>query len=96
MLTMQPEVITLENIVERDVTQTVYRYPNTPPYQEIADPIDYEEAMALLQGMKASHIQVLHWTFENKVGFGIDDRDFQERCVKWYDQLIEYVQRERM
>ena len=80
---------------EPKVIETViYRYPNTPPYEEFDDPIDFEQALVLLYGMRASHIQALNWTFEENPGFGIADREFQERVIKWYDQLIDFVQRE--
>lgn len=81
-------------VVERPIETVVYRYPNTPPYQELPDPIDYKQALILLSGMRASHVQALSWTFETNPGFGIADRDFQERCIKWYDQLLEFIQRQ--
>lgn len=95
---VEPQIEVQERIVERRVEYpietVVYRYPTTSPYQELPDPINYEQALILLNGMRASHVQLLSWTFEKDPGFGIIDRDFQERCIKWYDQLIEFVQRQ--
>ncbi len=82
--------------VEKAVETVVYRYPLTPPYEEIPDPINYEQALVLLGGMRASHEQLLHWTFEADPGFGIGDKDLQRLYVKMYDQLIEYVQRQEL
>ena len=89
---VQERIVT--RIVEHPIETVVYRYPNTPPYQKLSDPINYEQALVLLNGMRASHVQILSWSFEKDPGFGIGDRDFQERCIKWYDSLIEFVQRQ--
>ena len=80
----------------QEIVKTVYRYPNSPPYQELDEPINYDQAIALLSGMRLSHIQILKWKFEKDPGFGIADKDFQAKCIKWYDQLIEYVQRQEI
>lgn len=75
------------------ITTTITRYPNSPPYETLPDPIEYNQAILLLQGMRASHIQALNWTFESDPGFCIADKEFQTWCIHAYDQLIEYVQR---
>ncbi len=75
------------------ITMVLYRFPNTKPYTVFADPIDFEQARLLLEGMRASHVQALGWTFSTDPGFGIADREFQQQCIKWYDQLIDYVYR---
>ncbi len=92
--TMEPEVVMQTEVQVQTVTHTVYRYPNSPPYQELDDPIDYEQALALLGGMRTSHVQILKWTFKDDPGFGIADKDLQEKFIRWYDQLIEYTQRQ--
>lgn len=75
--------------IEKEVQTTVYRYPNTPPYEAFPDPIDFDQALVLLYGMRASHIQALAWEFESDPGFGIADKDLQRQFIKWYDQLID-------
>jgi len=75
------------------VTTKIIRYPTTPPYETFDNPIDYDQALALLYGMRASHKQALNRTFESDPGFGIADREFQLQCIKWYDQLIDFVRR---
>jgi len=79
-------------IVE-EIQTTVFRYPNTPPYEAFPDPIDFDQSLVLLYGMRASHEQALNWTFESDPGFGIADRDLQEQFIKWYDQLIDILWR---
>lgn len=76
-------------IIIKEVKTTVYRYPNTPPYEAFADPIEFDQALVLLYGMRASHIQILNWEFESDPGFGIADKDLQRQFIKWYDQLID-------
>jgi len=79
---------------ESEVIETVvYRYPNSLPYQTLPDPISYEQAIKLLEGMRLSHVQALNWTFESDPGFGIADKALQRTMIHWYDQLIEFVQR---
>ena len=87
---VEPQIIETIKIVNT----TVYRYPNTPPYENLPDPINLNQALALLDGMRASHIAALNWTFESSPGFGIDDREFQKQCIEWYDQLIDFVLRQ--
>ena len=76
-----------------DGVTVIYRYPTTPPYEAFDEPIDFDQALILLQGMRASHVQALNWTFETSPGFGIDDIEFQKQCIEWYDQLIDYIYR---
>ena len=83
----------LENL--KRVGIVVYKYPNTPPYTPFPDPIDFDTAFSLLYGMKTSHEAVLNMTFTSPVGFGIDDKEFQLKVIKWYDQLIDYLWRHR-
>ena len=75
--------------VVKEIQTTIFRYPNTPPYEAFPDPINFEQALVLLYGMRASHIQALNWEFESDPGFGIADKDLQEQFIKWYDQLID-------
>ena len=82
------------NTEPKIVETVIYRYPNTPPYEEFSDPIDFNQALILLYGMRASHIQALNWTFESNPGFGIADKDLQRKMIKWYDQLIDYTWRQ--
>ena len=79
-----------------EVEKVVYRYPNSAPYQELPDPIDYDQAIALLEGMRLSHVQVLDWKWASTPKGALANRDFQEKCIKWYDQLIEFVQRQEI
>lgn len=76
------------------ITEVIYRYPNTPPVENFTDPITFDQALALLGGMRASHIQVQNWTFETDPGFGIADKELQTKMVHWYDQLIDFTWRE--
>lgn len=79
----------------RIIETTVYRFPNTPPYTEFNDPIDFNQAILLLEGMKVSHEQMLNWEFESDPGFGVADKEFQKACIKWYNQLIDYTWRHK-
>jgi len=74
-------------------TKVIYRYPNTPPYEAFSNPIDFDQALVLLYGMRASHEQALCWEFESDPGFGIADKDLQKQMIKWYDQLIDFTRR---
>lgn len=84
----EPEVVVVETEV-KEIQAVIYRYPNTPPYEAFADPIDFDQALVLLYGMRASHIQALNWEFESDPGFGIADKNLQRQFIKWYDQLID-------
>ncbi len=90
--TTEPQIITKEVI--KEVTTTVYRLPTSMPYTSFSEPISLEDAMSLLYGMKVSHEQALKWTFEGNPGFGIADRDFQNQCILWYNQLMDFVQKQ--
>src|SRR3990167_6570508 len=72
----------------------VYKFPNTPPYTVFSDPIDFDQALLLLYGMRESHVSALNWTFTTSPGFGIDDREFQTTVIRWYDQLIDFLWRQ--
>ncbi len=85
----RPVEIIKEIEVVKEIKTTIYRYPNTPPYEAFSDPIDFDQAMVLLHGMRASHVQCLNWEFESDPGFGIADKDLQKQFIKWYDQLID-------
>lgn len=76
------------------VETTVYKFPNTPPFVAFSDPIDLAQALLLLNNMRASHEQVLNWTFTSNPGFGIADKEFQNLCIKEYNQLIDFVWRQ--
>ena len=76
------------------IETTIYRYPNTYPYETYAKPLTKEQALALLGGFRASHERLLNWTFDSDPGFGIADKEFQKQLVEWYDQLIDYVGKE--
>lgn len=88
------EAHTKPEIITKEIITVVYRYPNTLPYEEFDDPIDFDQALVLLQGMRASHIEALNWIFETSPGFGIADKEFQNICIKWYDQLIDFIWRQ--
>jgi hypothetical protein len=90
--TFEPQLIVKERVVETTVT----RFPNTPPYTQFADPIEFDTAMLFLYGMRVSHVQALNWTFEGDPGFGIADKEFQNLCIKEYDQLMDFVWRQRL
>ena len=72
----------------------IYKYPNTPPYTVFSGPIDFDQALLLLYGMRESHVSALNWTFTTSPGFGIDDREFQTTVIRWYDQLIDFLWRQ--
>ena len=79
----------------RKQLSVVYKYPITPPYETFPDPINFDQVLLLLYGMRASHVQALGFTFTTSPGFGIDDKEFQLQVIKWYDQLIDYVWRQK-
>ena len=81
-------------VTEKVVIATVYRFPNTSPYTAFADPIDLDQALLLLNGMRASHVQALNWTFTSNPGFGIADKELQTLFIKEYDQLIDFLWRQ--
>ena len=85
--------VPVEVEVIKTIQTVVYRYPTTPPFEAFPDPITFDQALTLLYGMRLSHVQALKWTFESDPGFGIADREFQEQCIEWYDQLIDLLWR---
>ncbi len=85
--------VPVEVEVIKTVQTVIYRYPTTPPFEAFPDPITFDQSLILLYGMRLSHVQALKWTFESDPGFGIADREFQEQCIEWYDQLIDLLWR---
>lgn len=94
VLFLPPKTVYVDRTVEVVRETTVYKFPNTPPYVAFSDPIDLTQALLLLNNMRASHEQVLNWTFTGDPGFGIADKEFQNLCIKEYNQLIDFVWRQ--
>ena len=90
VLFLPPKTAYVERPVEVVRETTVYKFPNIA----FSDPIDLTQALLLLNNMRASHEQVLNWTFTSDPGFGIADKEFQNLCIKEYDQLIDFVWRQ--
>ena len=86
----QPQEVV--KIIETRVTQ----YQPFPPYEAFPDPIDFDQALYLLHGMRQSHIETLKWKFKSDPGFGIADREVQKLFIKEYDQLIDIFWRMRL